>query len=1059
MTPWPVDQFLVSSVNGGGLFLLGPGGLERLSKVDTTGVALVPTGAVLARQAEGFAELRWLRGRDVVRVSLAAESLDLHDLTWHADRLYVVATQHNLIRELDHDFALLRQWSFPGEQDSQHINSVCVHDGRLLASRFGRFATHRGYKGVTGGAGEVFDVESGEVLIDGLSQPHSLVSHEGHLWLCDSEARTVRRYRDFREDGAFLLDAYVRGLAFGSAGQLHVGLSRSRNAAPGGIASACVAVFDVASMRELGRVPLPVDEVYDIVPVPTAAVDDLRTAAFADAVAEYDTLVDARNRAAAEVTDALRELSTIHHAANLRIAELEAATAATAAQLEETRRLLVASEARDSEDSAWAGMLEAEVERLWSALATGARAEATLAGGGVLAPRVSRADLPVAGLAFAVHDAPLVTILVASYGHFDQTRRCLESIRDAGADAAFEVILVEDASGEVEMDRFAHVPGLVYRRNDTNLGFLRSVNAALPLVRGACLHLLNNDTVVTPGWLDALLRTFAIFHDCGIAGSMLVYPDGRLQEAGGIVWSDASGCNVGRGGEPSDPQFAAVREVDYVSGASVMVRTELFRQLGGFDERYAPAYYEDTDLAFRLRDRGLLAFFQPASVVVHQEGLSHGTDEGAGGKAWQARNREVFRERWAVELARAQLPPGEHPFLARSRAQLKKTVLVVDDLPPHTDRDAGSRAMWQLMRLLWMRGLDVKFWSHRVEGEQPYLDLLAMHAIELVGNGEGGRAFDAWMQVHGRYVDYVVLSRPHVAMEALDAVRRHSVAKVLYYGHDVHHLRLQGAHAVLGTDDDAIQADTLQAIEQRIWGAADLVLYPSRDETARVESWQRANGAHGQARTVPLFAYGPPPALPAHAGHALAGRDSMLFVGGFAHAPNADGILWFAREVWPLVHRQVPALRLVVVGADPGEAVRALAGEGVEITGEVSEDDLVAAYGRARVAVAPLRFGAGVKGKVLEALHAGVPCVTTPVGAQGLDDADGLVVAADPAAMAAAIVRLATDADAWMHASGAGQAFILANFSPQTVWEAISEVVDATPYLDVRSRLALFQGP
>jgi glycosyltransferase involved in cell wall biosynthesis len=502
-----------------------------------------------------------------------------------------------------------------------------------------------------------------------------------------------------------------------------------------------------------------------------------------------------------------------------------------------------------------------------------------------------------------------------------------------------------------------------------------------------------------------------------------------------------------------------VREVDYVSGASVMVRTALIREMGGFDECYAPAYYEDTDLAFRLRERGLRSYFQPASLVVHQEGLSHGTDEAAGGKAWQARNREVFRERWADELARAQLAPGEHVFLARSRAQLKKMVLVVDDLPPHTDRDAGSRAMWQLMRLLWMRGLDVKFWSHRVECGQGYLDLLAMHAIELVGNGEGGRAFDAWLEANGRYLDYVVLSRPHVAAEALHAVRHYTAAQVLYYGHDVHHLRLQGAHEVLGAEADAIQAEALRAMEHRIWSAADLVLYPSEEETAHVREWQRANGAPGHAATVPLFAYDPPPPLPDSADQALAGRDSVLFVGGFAHAPNTDGVLWFVENVWPLVRRAQPALRLVVLGADPPEQVRALAGDGVDIAGPVAEDVLLHAYARARVAIAPLRFGAGVKGKVLEAMRLGVPCVTTPVGAQGLGDAGCLAITSEPVDMAAEIVRLATDGDAWIGASRAGQDFISARFSPQAVWDAIADVVDAAPYPDVATRIALRSAP
>src|SRR5690606_29957116 len=195
----------------------------------------------------------------------------------------------------------------------------------------------------------------------------------------------------------------------------------------------------------------------------------------------------------------------------------------------------------------------------------------------------SRADLPLAGLAFEPTEAPVVSIVVAAHGSFDATRACLESIRDAGAGVAFEVILVEDASGDTGMERFRLVPGLHYRSNPTNLGFLRSMNAALDMVRGEYVHFLNNDTLVTPGWLDALLRTFQLCRACGMAGARLVYPDGRLQEAGAIVWSDGDGCNVGRGGDPHDPAHSAVREVDYTSGAAILLRTDVLRELGGFD--------------------------------------------------------------------------------------------------------------------------------------------------------------------------------------------------------------------------------------------------------------------------------------------------------------------------------------------------------------------------------------------------------------------------------------------------------------------------------------------
>src|SRR5690606_8006876 len=150
--------------------------------------------------------------------------------------------------------------------------------------------------------------------------------------------------------------------------------------------------------------------------------------------------------------------------------------------------------------------------------------------------------------------------------------------------------------------------------------------------------LLNNDTVVTPGWLEALLRTFALFQDCGIAGARLLQADGRLQEAGGIVWNDGGACNHGIDEVESRVDHETVREVDYVSAAAVVLRTAVLAGMGGFDARYAPAYYEDTDLAFRLRETGLRAYYQPGAVVVHEGGASHGVDEAVGGKRHQAIN-------------------------------------------------------------------------------------------------------------------------------------------------------------------------------------------------------------------------------------------------------------------------------------------------------------------------------------------------------------------------------------------------------------------------------------
>lgn len=1095
------DVLLVSCPNaGGGLLLLEGGGVERLSMVHTTGICAVPGGFLWARQSGDSNVLRRAVDGGLSSTMLAEDVLDLHDVAWHDGQAYVVATGRNAVLRLDAGLRESRRWALRGERDSAHLNSICFHGGRLLASRFGRFDTHRGYKGATAGAGEVYDVETGEVLVAGLSQPHSLASLDGALWLCDSEARRVVAWHGPDQPlQAVALDGYARGLAFGRE-RIYVGLSRSRNAPDPALARARIVVLDRATFAVLGTVELPADEVYDIVVV-DGDVDALRRSALAEANAELVAMERERGAVDAVVADRDARLSSMA----VRLSEAVEGRAAAEAHLvevlhreEEKAFRLQGLEADALSHADWAGLLEADAVRLRrgvDALEDALQAQSRLVQAwrqAVLALRASRswrltrplrwlatklgrpaedgadpppagalpapldlappprAGLPVHGLAFDACGAPLVSIVVTAFGGFAMTLECLRSIRRHAGDIAVEVLLVEDASGEEDMERFRGVPGLRYVANPANLGFLRSANQALELARGHYIHFLNNDTVVGAGWLAALLATFARFHDCGLAGSRLDYPDGRLQEAGGVVWNDGRALNCGRGGDPAHPDHAFVREVDYVSGASMLVRGDLFRQLGGFDERYAPAYYEDTDLAFRIREDGRFkVYYQPASVVRHVEGASHGTDPDGGGKAVQETNRARFAERWRDELQRGQLPPGAHLFLARERAQLKPVVLVVDHTPPRPDRDAGSRAIWQLMRVLGLHGMLVKFWAEEGDPDDAYADNLAAHGIELASRG--GAGFEAWMAANGAYLDLVVLSRPLVAHRHVEAVRRHSAAKLLFYGHDIHHLRYISQMRVDPDPDLAGHAHHAREIEEALWRDADLVAYPSDEETRHAGQWMRDHGAPGRAATVPLFAY---EGLPEEVGQDLAARRNILFVGGFGHAPNEDGAIWFVRYVWPLIRQGRHGYQLCLVGADPPDAVASLARSDVLVTGHVPEHELENYYRSARLVVAPLRFGAGVKGKVLEAMRHGVPCVTTGVGAQGLAAAACLRVADDPATFAALAGELITDDAAWMEAARGGVEFLARHFSVDAVWRALAPVVDGAGHVDVAARLA-----
>jgi O-antigen biosynthesis protein len=275
----------------------------------------------------------------------------------------------------------------------------------------------------------------------------------------------------------------------------------------------------------------------------------------------------------------------------------------------------------------------------------------------------------VAGVSLPTSDRPLVSVIIPCYGKSSLTLQCLKSIARFPPAAPFEVIVVDDASGEPGVELLRSVAGLRLEINPTNLGFLKSCNRSDQLSKGDYLFFLNNDTLVCEGWLEPLLAIFDRFHDAGLAGSKLLFPDGTLQEAGGIVWDDGSAWNYGRSDDSDKPEYNYVREADYISGCAILVPRALWDQLGGFDEFFAPAYCEDSDLAFRIRAAGRKVYYCPFSAIVHLEGASQGTDVTSGIKAHQVENTKKLCERWRETLSKEQLPPGVEIMRARDRSR------------------------------------------------------------------------------------------------------------------------------------------------------------------------------------------------------------------------------------------------------------------------------------------------------------------------------------------------------------------------------------------------------
>ena len=321
--------------------------------------------------------------------------------------------------------------------------------------------------------------------------------------------------------------------------------------------------------------------------------------------------------------------------------------------------------------------LRSLLDRVVALVRTPASAPAPQAAGAPPMPTREQAlaDMHVRPIAFARVDAPRVSIVIPTYGKLEFTWACLRSIAEHCAGQSFEVIVVDDAGPDDPAPLEAAARGVRFFRNEKNLGFIGACNRGAAEARGDFLLFLNNDTRVQPGWLEWLLWTFDEMPDVGLVGSRLVFPDGTMQESGGIVFRDGSAWNYGRRGDPDDDRHLYLRDVDYCSGASIMLRRALLERLGGFDALYAPAYYEDTDLAFRVRREGLRTVIQPLSWITHYEGISSGTDVSVGTKRYQVLNHEKFFARWKDVLASA----GEHgvDIERQKERKIRRRVLVV----------------------------------------------------------------------------------------------------------------------------------------------------------------------------------------------------------------------------------------------------------------------------------------------------------------------------------------------------------------------------------------------
>lgn len=634
---------------------------------------------------------------------------------------------------------------------------------------------------------------------------------------------------------------------------------------------------------------------------------------------------------------------------------------------------------------------------------------------------------PFAPFAVPFSDAPLVSIVIPVFNQIEHSLACLRALAAHPPHAACEILVIDDGSTDATPALLAQVSGLRYEPRAQNGGFIEACNDGVSRSRGRYVVLLNNDTVPQPGWLDALVATFRQIDDAGLVCSQLLYPDGRLQESGGVIFADGSGWSYGRFESADDPRFASLRDTDYGSGAALMLPRDLWEDVGGFDQRYRPAYYEDTDLAFKVRALGRRVLVQPASRVIHDEGTSNGTDTRTGVKAYQVRNQQVFVQRWADTLQH-HLPVGAVPGVSTFN-QGKRHILILDEEVPRPQRDSASLRQFNLIRLLLQGGAHVVFVPIRREHGGEATTALQQLGVE-VWYAPYLQNIASWLREHGPRFDVAMMVRHHLAQECLPLLERFAPrARRVFDTVDLHYLRERRGAEVAGDSALLRSAERTRASELLVMERCDVTVLVSPAE--REQLLLDAPGVHVELISNLHEIAG--------AGTAFAERQDLVFVGGFRHAPNLDAMEWFIGDVFARVRAELPEVVFHCIGAAAPDSLLALAARqpGVQMHGFV--EDIVPFMDGIRIAVAPLRFGAGVKGKINLSMAHGQPVIGTSCAVEGMHVRDGedALVADDAAAFAAAIVRLYQDEVLWNRLAAGGLANVTTHFSLQAARQSI----------------------
>lgn len=619
---------------------------------------------------------------------------------------------------------------------------------------------------------------------------------------------------------------------------------------------------------------------------------------------------------------------------------------------------------------------------------------------------------------------PKVSIIIPVYNQKEITINCLYSLKLIKHSIPYEVIIIDDASIIDEYKFLDNLNGVKYIRNEENIGYLISCKEGAKYAAGDILVFLNNDTSVLDGWLDELVWPFENLSDVGLVGAKLLYPNGRLQEAGGIIWQDGNGMNFGNNDDPEKPIYNFLRSTDYCSGACIALTKNTWEKIGGYDELFAPAYYEDTDLAFQIRKLGLKTVYQPFSRIIHFEGSTSGTDITKGVKKYQKINHEKFLIKWLEVLAtHGKFDDfGKLEFLNRDK---KYRALFIDATTPTPDRDSGSIDAFNYMKILSELGFFVSFIPDNLIYFDDYSKNLQLNGIQVIYSPYI-QSIEEFLKINHNSFDLIIISRYPIAKKYIPFLRYLKTnTKIIFNTVDLHFLRTE-REAELKLDPKLQKLSSHMKIEELdLMKFSDYTLVVSNAE----ENLINQINPEIQISTISI-----PREIPGRI-NGFADRKDIVFIGGFHHQPNIDAVNYFLNEIWPLINDRKPEIRFLIVGSNIPDSFFDFENKFNNVVVKGFVQDLSEVFSTCKLSIAPLRFGAGVKGKIVTSLSYGVPCVATPLAIEGMGLVENIdiQIATSPEEFLDKVLELYSIPTKWEYFSENGLKFTIMNFSIEKI--------------------------